>query len=114
MFCGLDQVVGVLDAVRVEVVAVPADCQDGFFCAYRRRPEAYPTQGSGRRFRPWPLLDDRVIDPGLAASTRTCHRGFGWTATRRCWGWTPTTAATAWPSPDQSSPADWAIRAQCL
>ena len=41
LFSGLDQVVQVLEPVRVEVVPVPADCHDGFFCAYWRRPEAY-------------------------------------------------------------------------
>jgi hypothetical protein len=33
--------VGHLDAVRVEVVPVPADCVDGFGGCYWNRPEAY-------------------------------------------------------------------------
>ena len=30
-----------LGPVRIEPVPVPDDCQDGFLCAYWRRPEAY-------------------------------------------------------------------------
>jgi SAM-dependent methyltransferase len=47
-FPALDEQAAALDA-RVEVVAVPWDCRDGFFSAYWRRPEAYldPTVRAG-------------------------------------------------------------------
>jgi SAM-dependent methyltransferase len=37
----IDDVAGVLGDLRVETLAVPADCRDGFFAAYWARPEAY-------------------------------------------------------------------------
>jgi SAM-dependent methyltransferase len=36
-----EQVADALGADRIEVVPVPWDCQDGFLCAYWRRPDAY-------------------------------------------------------------------------
>ena len=58
MSSGLEPVLRELDSPEVEVVPVPADCNDGFFCAYWKRPEAYldpdvrisvPASGPARR-----------------------------------------------------------------
>jgi SAM-dependent methyltransferase len=38
---GVSEVVAALGDARVEAVPVPADCEDGFFAAYWRRPDAY-------------------------------------------------------------------------
>lgn len=40
-FSGLEPVLRELDSPEVEVVPVPADCNDGFLCAYWKRPEVY-------------------------------------------------------------------------
>jgi SAM-dependent methyltransferase len=66
LFSGLDQVVEVLEPVRVEVVSVPADCQDGFFCAYWQRPDAYLDPGVRASISALALLDDDLIRSGLA------------------------------------------------
>jgi hypothetical protein len=51
---------------RVEVVPVPADCRDGFFAAYWRRPHAYLDPGAPVDLGAGPArrLDPRP--PGLA------------------------------------------------
>ena len=51
---------------RVEVVPVPFDCRDGFFCAYWRRPHAYLDPEVRASISALALLDDAVLEPGLA------------------------------------------------
>src|SRR5690242_12711770 len=52
-FPSLDEQAAALDA-RVEVVPVPWDCEDGFFSAFWRRPDAYLRPGSARGSRSSP------------------------------------------------------------
>jgi SAM-dependent methyltransferase len=51
---------------RVEHIAVPHDCQDGFLAAFWRRPEAYldPTVRAG--MSAFALLDEKVVARGVA------------------------------------------------
>jgi SAM-dependent methyltransferase len=44
--------------VRSEVVPVPADCSDGFLCAYWRRPEAYLDDGVRGAISTFPRLEN--------------------------------------------------------
>lgn len=65
MFSGLGPVLHVLEASRVEVVRVPADCSDGFFCAYWKRPEAYLDRDVRLSISALALLGDEILEPGL-------------------------------------------------
>lgn len=50
---------------RVEVVAVPWDCADGFFSAFWRRPEAYLDPAIRAGISTLAKLGDDVLEPGL-------------------------------------------------
>ena len=63
---GIDLVLEHLAVDRVEVVPVPADCRDGFFAAYWRRPHAYLDPAVRRSISALALLDDSTLAPGLA------------------------------------------------
>jgi SAM-dependent methyltransferase len=60
------EVVAAVGPARVEVVPVPADCEDGFFAAYWRRPDAYldPTVRAGISY--FARADTDELEPGLA------------------------------------------------
>lgn len=45
LFPSLEQLEAELGPLRVRVVEIPWDCQDGFLCAYWRRPECYLDPG---------------------------------------------------------------------
>ena len=82
MFSGLDEVLQVLEPVRVEVVPVPADCKDGFFCAYWRRPMAYLDPQVRAGISALALLDPYVLEPGLARLKTDLASG-AWAARNR-------------------------------
>jgi SAM-dependent methyltransferase len=65
MFSGLEPVLRELEACNVEVVPVPADCNDGFFCAYWRRPEAYLDPEVRISISALALMGDEILEPGL-------------------------------------------------
>jgi SAM-dependent methyltransferase len=65
LFSGLAQVLTEIAPARVEVVPVPFDCRDGFFCAYWRRPHAYLDPDVRASISALALLDDAVLEPGL-------------------------------------------------
>lgn len=65
MLTGVDEVLAGLGSAQVEVVPVPADCQDGFFCAYWRRPEAYLDPEVRAAISALALLDPEILRPGL-------------------------------------------------
>ena len=52
---------------RTEVVPIPADCHDGFFAAYWRRPEAYLDPSVRGAISALALLDQRCVDRAIAA-----------------------------------------------
>ena len=54
-----------LDAPRVEVVPVPADCTDGFGGAYWRRPEAYLDPAVRRSISFLSRLTPEQVEPGM-------------------------------------------------
>jgi hypothetical protein len=62
----LEQVADGLGATRVEVVAVPRDCTDGFAGAYWRRPEAYFDPEVRAGISSLAILPDDVVEPALA------------------------------------------------
>ena len=78
LFSGLDQVLREIRPARVEVVPVPADCTDGFFCAYWRRPEAYLDPEVRASISALALLEDHVLDEGLRRLEEDLHSGL-WT-----------------------------------
>jgi len=45
IFPSMGQIANLLGSADVRVVPIPADCQDGFLCAYWRRPSAYLDPG---------------------------------------------------------------------
>ena len=59
---------------RTEVIPVPHDCTDGFFCAYWRRPEAYLDPGVRGAISGLALLPASLVEPAmdrLAADLRS-------------------------------------------
>ncbi len=44
---------------------MPADCRDGFFCSYWKRPEAYLDPGVCACISVLTLVGDRVLQPAL-------------------------------------------------
>jgi hypothetical protein len=60
------RIAGALPGSRTEVIPVPHDCTDGFFCAYWRRPEAYLDPGVRGAISGLALLPASVIDPAMA------------------------------------------------
>jgi SAM-dependent methyltransferase len=71
----LDVVVDALEAERVEVVPVPADCTDGFILAYWRRPEQFLRQDVRAATSGFSLLDAEQFGPGLARLERDLASG---------------------------------------
>ena len=65
MVDGVSQVCDVIQPSRVEVVPVPFDCEDGFFCAYWRDPRAYLDPDVRAAISALALLDDADLRPGL-------------------------------------------------
>jgi SAM-dependent methyltransferase len=58
----VDEVVDALGGARVDPVPIPADCTDGFFCAYWSRPEAYLDPEVRAAISVFHLLDPAVCD----------------------------------------------------
>jgi SAM-dependent methyltransferase len=53
------------EAARIEVVPVPADCTDGFYAAWWRRPEAYLDPAVRAGISGIARLDDDEVRPGV-------------------------------------------------
>jgi hypothetical protein len=51
---------------EVSMLPVPADCQDGFFAAYWRRPSAYLDPGVRAAISGLALLPEAVVQPAVA------------------------------------------------
>jgi SAM-dependent methyltransferase len=66
---------GALDVIAVEPLPVPADCTDGVFAAYWRRPEAYLDPSVRRAISGLALLDDAVLVPAMARLADDLERG---------------------------------------
>jgi len=75
LFSGLSPVLAEIAPARVEIVPVPFDCRDGFFCAYWRRPHAYLDPDVRASISALALLDDDVLAPGLARLEADLHSG---------------------------------------
>jgi len=61
------EIARLLAPARTDVVPVPADCRDGFFAAYWRRPEAYLDPSVRGAISGLALLDQRYVDRATAA-----------------------------------------------
>jgi len=57
-----DEIAQLLAPSRTEIVPVPADCIDGFFAAYWRRPEAYLDPSVRGAISGLALLDQQFVD----------------------------------------------------
>ena len=62
----VEDVVDHIGECRVEHVAVPHDCTDGFLAAFWRRPEAYLDPDVRSGMSGFALLDGHVVDRGVA------------------------------------------------
>jgi hypothetical protein len=62
---GLNEVVAALGATRVEPVAIPWDCVDGFFLAWWRRPEALLDPLVRANVSVFQLLDPEEVAAGV-------------------------------------------------
>jgi SAM-dependent methyltransferase len=61
----LDDVLAALGGGRIEPVAIPHDCRDGFLHAYWRRPRAYLDPRVRAGISVFHLLDDRAVEAAL-------------------------------------------------
>jgi hypothetical protein len=59
------EIADLLGGGMIDVVAVPADCTDGFYAAWWRRPEAYLDPAVRAGISSLTRLDPRVVEPGL-------------------------------------------------
>jgi SAM-dependent methyltransferase len=75
LYSGLDRTIEVLQPARVEIVPVPSDCRDGFFCAYWRRPEAYLDPEVRSSISVLALLDPDALRPGMERLARDLRSG---------------------------------------
>ena len=62
----LSEIVRYLGECRVDHVAIPHDCVDGFLAAYWRRPEAYLDPNVRAGISGFALLDEDVVTRGVA------------------------------------------------
>jgi SAM-dependent methyltransferase len=69
------EVVDALGRAHVETVPVPADCTDGFFCAYWCRPEVYLDPTVRAAISTFHLLDADVCDRAITALARDLASG---------------------------------------
>lgn len=60
-----EAIAGLLGGGTVEVVPVPADCTDGFYAAWWRRPEAYLDPNVRQSISGLARLADDEVEPGL-------------------------------------------------
>ena len=74
-FLPIDEITAALDGPRVENVAVPADCTDGFFEAYYARPEALLDPGVRASQSAWPRLPPGVEQRAIAALAADLESG---------------------------------------
>lgn len=66
-FLALDVVAESLGGARIQSLAIPADCQDGFFEAYWARPEAYLDPAVRAAQSVWPRLGEGVEQRAIGA-----------------------------------------------
>ena len=55
-----------LSPARIETVAVPSDCRDGFYAAYWRRPEAYLDPSVRAGISGFSMVDEQLTQRALA------------------------------------------------
>jgi SAM-dependent methyltransferase len=72
----LDAVCRFLGDCIIETVMVPADCTDGFFGAYWRRPECYLDPAVRAGMSLFARLDDETLAPGLDRLARDLESGL--------------------------------------
>jgi SAM-dependent methyltransferase len=65
----------VLPDAEIEVVEIPHDCQDGFLCAYWRRPERYLDPDAQRAISALATLDPAVLARGMTKLTQDLQSG---------------------------------------
>jgi SAM-dependent methyltransferase len=66
-FLPMDVVADSLGGARIQPLAIPADCRDGFFEAYWARPQAYLDQAVRAAQSVWPRLPEGVEARALGA-----------------------------------------------
>jgi hypothetical protein len=71
----LEPVMAGLEADRVEVIAVPADCTDGFITAYWQRPEQYLLPAVRAATSGFSLLDHEQVEAGISRLQRDLDSG---------------------------------------
>jgi SAM-dependent methyltransferase len=62
----VDEIMEYLGKCRVDHIAIPHDCADGFLAAYWRRPEAYLDPRVRAGMSAFALLEQSVVDRGIA------------------------------------------------
>ena len=65
----------VTSPLRVEPLPIPADCRDGFFGAWWKRPEAFLDPSVRGAISALALLDDATLRPGLERLERDLASG---------------------------------------
>jgi SAM-dependent methyltransferase len=66
-FPTISTIVGILGDARVQPIAIPADCEDGFFEAHYARPEIYLDPALRAAQSVWPRLPEGVEQRAIAA-----------------------------------------------
>ena len=71
-----------IDGDRIEKVLIPADCRDGFLCAYWRRPDAYLDPNVRAGISCFPALPTEDLSSGIEALQSDLKSGL-WTERNR-------------------------------
>ena len=78
------EVAEALGGARIDVLAIPADCRDGFFHAYLTRPEAYLDRAVRAAQSVWPPLPDGVEERAVGALAADLESG-AWDQRHGAW-----------------------------
>lgn len=78
IFAPVAEVAGMLGGATVEVVEIPADCADGFLCAYWRRPEAFLDPSVRAGISSFSDVAPHLVTDGLRRLARDLESGAFW------------------------------------
>lgn len=78
IFAPLREVADRLGGARAEVLEIPADCRDGFLCAYWRRPEAYLDPAARAGISSFSDLPAAMLGDGLGRLEDDLRSGAFW------------------------------------
>jgi len=78
IFAPVAEVAELLGAATIRVVEIPADCTDGFLCAYWRRPDAFLDADTRAGISSFSDIPNRIVADGLKRLAQDLADGAFW------------------------------------